>query len=148
MDLARHPFEGAVAIRESRIPRFCGAAVGGTESMIVPAADGRLRFWRNTSIASLAPGTSATLPFGVLGYEWDVDVDNGFRPAGAIRLSSTTVDAASVLQDFGDEYAPETVTHSLTLYRGASGALVFGSGTVQWSWGLDDQHDEQHGPPL
>ncbi len=30
-----------------------------------------------------------------------------------------------------------TATHSLSLYRAPSGALVFGAGTVQWSWGLD-----------
>ena len=29
----------------------------------------------------------------------------------------------------------------LTLYRHSSGALVFGAGTVQWSWGLDSNHD-------
>jgi hypothetical protein len=35
------------------------------------------------------------------------------------------------------------VTHHMTLYRAQpSGALVFGAGTVQWSWGLDDNHDE------
>src|SRR5262249_38072972 len=28
-----------------------------------------------------------------------------------------------------------------TLYRHSSGALVFGAGTVQWSWGLDSDHD-------
>ena len=27
------------------------------------------------------------------------------------------------------------------MYRAASGALVFGAGTVQWSWGLDGNHD-------
>ena len=32
---------------------------------------------------------------------------------------------------------PQTTTHHLTLYRAPSGALVFGAGTVQWSWGLD-----------
>ena len=34
-----------------------------------------------------------------------------------------------------------TANHALTLYRHASGALVFGAGTVQWSWGLDSNHD-------
>jgi Domain of unknown function (DUF4082)/Fibronectin type III domain/Bacterial Ig domain len=29
-------------------------------------------------------------------------------------------------------------THHLTLYRASSAALVFGAGTVQWSWGLDN----------
>src|SRR2546430_8544039 len=56
------------------------------DSITVPQADGRMRFWRNTSIASLAPGQVATLPAGVLGYEWDVDADNGFRPAGLVPL--------------------------------------------------------------
>ncbi len=32
----------------------------------------------------------------------------------------------------------KTETHHLTLYRAPSGALVFGAGTVQWSWGLDN----------
>ena len=31
-------------------------------------------------------------------------------------------------------------THKLSLYRHSSGALVFGAGTVQWSWGLDTEH--------
>lgn len=32
-------------------------------------------------------------------------------------------------------------THSLTLSRAPSGALVFSAGTIQWSWGLDSHHD-------
>src|SRR5262249_842314 len=43
-------------------------------------------------------------------------------------------------------YAPGTATHHLTLYKHASGALVFGAGTIQWSWGLDDQHDFEGTP--
>ena len=39
----------------------------------MPAADGKMRFWRNTSVASLAPGQTATLADGTLGYEWDED---------------------------------------------------------------------------
>ena len=61
------------------------------------------------------------------------------------HLSETTVDVpiGDVLQDdYGVSYAPGRVTHNLSLYRdAASGALVFGAGTVQWSWGLDDEHD-------
>ena len=37
--------------------------------------------------------------------------------------------------------AATPVTHHMTLYRASSGALVFSSGTVQWSWGLDGTHD-------
>jgi N,N-dimethylformamidase beta subunit-like, C-terminal/Domain of unknown function (DUF4082)/Bacterial Ig-like domain/Calx-beta domain/Bacterial Ig domain/Purple acid Phosphatase, N-terminal domain len=114
---------------------------GATTAIQVPAAFGPLRFWRNTSIASLPPGQTATLSANTLGYEWDSDLDNGFRPAGLIRLSSRTVTGAPVLQDFGSSYGIGTATHNLTLYRHTGGALVFGAGTVQWSWGLDGTHD-------
>src|SRR5262249_53156168 len=103
--------------------------------------DGKMRFWRNTVIASLAAGQTATLPAGVLGPEWDVDLDNGFRPAGVVSMSTTTISGVQYLQDYGTNYAPGTATHHLTLYRHPSGALVFGAGTIQWSWGLDATHD-------
>lgn len=114
---------------------------GDTGTMLVPAANGKARFWRNTSVATLAAGTTATLPSGVLGYEWDADVDNGAQPAGLVRLSSTTRAVTGKLLDFGSSFGPGTVTHSLSLYRHPSGALVFGAGTVQWAWGLDSSHD-------
>jgi hypothetical protein len=124
-------------------------AVNGyrTDAISVPASYGNLRLWRNTAIASLAPGTSYQFAPGTLGYEWDQDTDNGHRPAGLIDLSSTTVDVPAYLQDFGGAYAPGTATHSLTMYRASSGALVFGAGTVQWSWGLDSNHSVAGGTP-
>ena len=54
-------------------------------------------------------------------------VDDGLRP--------------DHLVDCGTTYVSATATHHLTLYRHASGALVFGAGTVQWPWGLDPNHD-------
>jgi len=109
------------------------------DSITVPQADGKMRFWRNTSIASLAPGQVATLPAGVLGYEWDVDADNGFRPAGLVPLSTTTLTVPTCLIGYNSS-GTCSATHHLTFYRAASGALVFGAGTVQWSWGLDNNH--------
>jgi hypothetical protein len=119
------------------------------DTISVPAALGRLRFWRNTDIASLAPHQSATLTPNVLGYEWDEDVDNGARPPGLIRLSSSTIslDGNYHLLDEGVTYGPGTATHSLTLYRHDSKALVFGAGTVRWSWGLDNHHDSEPSLP-
>jgi WD40 repeat protein len=112
------------------------------DSISVPAADGKMRFWRNTSIASLAAGQTATLPAGTLGFEWDVDADNGFRPAGLVRMSTTVVNITSdYLLDYGSVFGAGTANHALTLYRASSGALVFGAGTIQWSWGLDANHD-------
>jgi hypothetical protein len=115
---------------------------GATTSIQVPAAYGGLRFWRHTNVGSVG----ATLPFGTLGYEWDVDADNGHRPAGSFRLSSTTVANAPVLEDEGSSFGRATATHNLTLYRTSSGALVFGAGTVQWPWGLDSNHDRGSSP--
>ena len=62
------------------------------------------------------------------------------RPA-CMPLSSTTVNGRREAQRLRITYAAATATHSMTLYRHASGALVFGAGTVQWSWGLDGNHD-------
>ena len=101
-----------------------------------------LRFWRNTSVASLGAGATKTMPAGSLGYEWDADLDNGARPAGLIRLSSATYNlSGDLLLDNGSTFGNGPATHNLTLYRAASGALVFGAGTVQWAWGLDANHD-------
>ena len=113
----------------------------GTTAIEVPAADGKMRLWRETNIASLAPNQTATLSEGTLGYEWDEELDNGFRPAGLIDLSSTTENVSQQLLDQGSNYGPGTATHHLTLYRAPSGALVFGAGTIQWSWGLDGNHE-------
>ena len=106
-----------------------------------------MRIWRNTSIASQAPGQTATLSDGTLGYEWDEAPDNATRPAGLVPLSSTTRSGVQVLQDFGSTYGSGTATHHLTLYRAPSGALVFGAGTIQWSWGLDGNHDRGSSTP-
>ncbi len=116
----------------------------------VTAQDGRMRFWRNTSMATLSAGKTATLPPATLGYEWDADVDNGFRPAGLVGLSTSTYTLKTdLLLDQGGIYGAGTATHRLSMYRAPSGALVFGAGTVQWSWGLDSNHDSafSSGPP-
>ncbi|MEO8681656.1 MAG: DUF4082 domain-containing protein [Vicinamibacterales bacterium] len=118
-----------------------------TSAIHVGDTFGHLRFWRNTSVATLAPGTTATLAAGSLGYEWNEDVDNGHRPAGLMQLSSTTLPTDDHLLDLGSTYGPGTATHSLTLYRHPSGAWVFSAGTIQWSWGLDLEHDQPTGEP-
>ncbi len=106
-------------------------------TMTVPSKYKALRFWRNTSIPSLAPGAVANLAPNTLGDEFDVDVDNGFRPAGLIDMSSTTIDSPGVFRDYGTTLEPGTATNSITLYKASSGALVFDTGTIQWSFGLD-----------
>jgi hypothetical protein len=123
---------------------------GATTAIEVPSADGKMRFWRNTSVATLADGATATMPDGTLGYEWDTDPDNGFRPAGSVRLSSTTVNGAPVLLDHGSTFGSGRAEHNMTLFRDTNGAgpdaLVFGAGTVQWAWGLDEVHERGSAP--
>ena len=117
----------------------------GTADMTVPYQYHSIRFWRNTAVARLQSGQTLTLApgTGVLGYEWDVEPDNGFQPAGEFQLSSTTVSGLQTFTDYGSTVVGPgagggTETHHLTLYKAPSGALVFGAGTVQWSWGLDN----------
>ena len=81
----------------------------GTTDITVPAQYSKLRFWRGTQVANLGTGQSITLDQGVgtLGYEWDVDADNGYRPAGLMDMSSTTSNSAEDFTDFGGTTQPE-----------------------------------------
>jgi hypothetical protein len=119
----------------------------GTSRITVPYPYGQLRTWRNTAAATLGPGQSLALAPDTLGYEWDVDADNGFRPAGSFRLSSTTVTGLEVFTDYGSTTTVGgTATHNMTMYRAPSGARVFGAGTVQWAWGLDGENPDDNPP--
>ncbi len=98
-----------------------------TTAIQVPAAYKNLRFWRGIpSINNLAANAKVTFPNGTLGYEADLEQYPDNYPSGRITLSSTPINGN---------------THKLSLYRHPSGALVFGAGSVQWSWGLDNIHD-------
>ncbi len=122
---------------------------GPNPAIQVPPAEGKTRFWRNTTVATVAQqGGTTTLPPETIGFESDVDVDNGSRPPGIFHLSSTTVPITGLLLiDYGSTYSSGVATHTLTLYRHAGGALVFGAGTIRWSWGLDANHDESGPSP-
>jgi hypothetical protein len=104
----------------------------------VPAAFAGLRVWRDTGVSA---GGALDLAPGILGYEWDVSPNDASRPASLIKLSQTTIPWSAILTDQGNRTAPGTATHNLSLYRDDSGALVFGAGTVFWSWGLSNLHD-------
>ncbi|MEV6580010.1 DUF4082 domain-containing protein [Streptomyces sp. NPDC051582] len=110
-----------------------------SDAITVPGAYAKMRLWRNTTVANLTPSQTATFPAGTLGYEWDSDSEDAARPPGQIAMSSTTVDIndGKLRLDYGNTYGNGTATHSLVAFRDpASRALVFGAGTVQWSWGL------------
>ncbi|WP_225307262.1 N,N-dimethylformamidase beta subunit family domain-containing protein [Adhaeribacter soli] len=100
----------------------------------VPATFQNLRFWRNTSVAGLGTNQTATFTPNTVGYEWnsDQEVYRSSYPAGRVLLSRTVIGGK---------------THNASLYKHNSGALVFGAGTVQWSWGLDGNHDRGSDAP-
>ena len=142
-----------------RDPRFTTAANGpkpesaltgqsflvnaGTTRITVPYAYRQLRMWRNTAATALGPGQSLNLAPSTLGYEWDIDADNEFRPTGQFKLSSTTASGLEVFTDYGSTVKQGgTATHNLTMYKAPSGARVFNAGTVQWSWGLDNSNPD------
>ncbi|WP_239169999.1 DUF4082 domain-containing protein [Actinoplanes xinjiangensis] len=113
------------------------------DAMTVSSEFKNLRLWRDTAIEDLNSGEVATFPAGTLGYEWDSDVENAARPPGMIRFSATTLQITdgTLLLDEGNNYGNGVATHSVVMYRDqVSNALVFGAGTVQWSWGLSALH--------
>ena len=110
--------------------------------LIIPGRYSKLRFWRDTEVADLSIEDKYIVKKpGILGHEIDEDIDNGFRPAGLFHMSSTTVQNVLMIQDYGANYDTGTAHHHLTMYKSKSGSLVFGAGTCQWSWGLDEHHD-------
>ncbi len=138
-----------------RDPRFGDLGHGPENSLIgtqyqansvdlaikVNADEGKLRLWRNTPLASQSSGSTSTLAAHTVGYESNEDVDNGYRPAGLVRMSTTTGPTPEYLTDFGNTVTPGTTTHHVTQYRATSGALVFSAASIQWAWGLDSNHD-------
>ena len=111
---ARHP--GPVAVRQAAVlaqHRGRQAVAGPDADARRRARDARLRVGRGRRQRLPARRASSTCPrrrYGVAGRS----------PTTAARTGNGTA------------------THHLTLYRAPSGALVFGAGTVQWAWGLDN----------
>ncbi|MBB2911628.1 hypothetical protein FHS43_002901 [Streptosporangium becharense] len=118
--------------------------INGTvaDAMVVSSEFAPMRLWRYTSVANLQPGETAVFPSGILGYEWDEAPDTEFSPPGLVRYSRTVIGRMTrYLLNFGNAYGPGVATHNLSLYKHSSGAIVFGTGTTQWSWALDPVHD-------
>ena len=72
---------------------------------------------------------------GLVGYEWDALLDNGFTPPGLVVLSQSRVQANSILPPLPPETNPNI--SNAVRYTAESGAKVFATGSIQWVWGLD-----------
>ena len=92
---------------------------GATTAIRVPAADGKMRFWRNTSVADAARAETATLP--AAGRSATSGTRTSTTASGRPGCVPAVVDDgranAPVLQDYGSTYGTGTATHNLTLYR-------------------------------
>lgn len=140
------------------------------DSLIVPAADSKLRFWRHTNVFKAPHGKQHSAsrfyrsPAGVLGYELDGYVEDLFRPPGMITLSHTSLHINnSLVQEYGAAYRGSgSMTHRITMYRHhiaeanqriskicqasrqvnyPNSSLVFSTGTIQWPWALSSFRD-------
>ena len=116
--------------------------IGTLDNITIPASMSQLRFWskhQHCQRQRRNADPSARLRVGQRSRQR--------LPAG--RTDRYVVDdekrqhaAAGQRGDNGSG----TATHSLTLYRDTtSGALVFGAGTVMWSWGLSNQYAPYNG---
>ncbi len=153
------PPEGRVGPNQPENTLFGVLYVGDNEEeswgLTVPAgnAGGEFegdRVWRN---AGLPSNSAVVIDKDLVGWEWDqipsptsplyahaAEVE----PEGVKRLSQTnTSDPESTwLQDYGRERLAEPPPGqpnnvSAVEYRASSGAYVFSSGTMQWSYGFD-----------
>jgi len=106
--------------------------------------------WRHTAVAD---GAARNIGSDLIGWEWDAIPGGGAyasyvsrQPPGVKRLAETVPDPAlaqdlAYLRDEGHDYSDQpdpgqgAAIHAVT-YRAQSGAYVFASGTMQWSWGL------------
>jgi N,N-dimethylformamidase beta subunit-like protein/uncharacterized protein DUF4082/Big-like domain-containing protein len=114
---------------------YVGENIAESFPLRVSAAEGRSRFWRYTSLAGLAPGSSASVGTALVGWEWDARAANGREPDGVSTLASTPV-SGQLIQQNGRFQTNGTTTANTTLYRAPSGALVFATGTNNWWRGL------------
>ena len=110
-----------------RDPRFSPPADGGRpenaltgqlftvngiqfNDLTVGPEHGRMRFWRNTGLDDMSDlDPPVTVGRSLLGFEWDEDVDNGHRPPGLFRLSSTSAEVGGRIKDYGSSFAPSGV---------------------------------------
>ncbi|PPJ63631.1 N,N-dimethylformamidase beta subunit family domain-containing protein [Cuspidothrix issatschenkoi] len=72
---------------------------------------------------------------GLVGYEWDALLSNGFTPPGLVVLSQSPVRSNSILPPLPPGTNPNI--SNAVRYTAASGAKVFSTGSIQWVWGLD-----------
>lgn len=93
--------------------------------------------WRNTSLTT----TDFTVA-GLIGFEADEILPTQPTASTAILANSLINIDGSRADDNGQSYnGSGNLNWGVVSQRYASGAVVVGFGTCQWSWGLDEVHD-------
>ena len=126
------------------------------DPMVLPWYLARHRIWRNipslqshfTSAAKQSPPAPFVFRKPLIGHEFDEDIDNGYRPPGLQHLTETDFHNVLYLLDSGTVYDTGSARHHLTMYRHpTSQAIVFGAGSIIFSWALSPLHDSANGIP-
>lgn len=93
--------------------------------------------WRNTSLA-----TTDFSVTGLIGFEADEMAPTQPAASTVVLAQSTITINGNRADDNGQSYGGSgTLNWGVVSQRYASGAVVVGFGTCQWSWGLDEVHD-------
>jgi hypothetical protein len=71
----------------------------------------------------------------IVGYEWDAIVNNGATPAGLVMLSSSPTVPTTIAP--GLPAGTSSSISNAARYTAASGAKVFATGSIEFSWGVD-----------
>jgi hypothetical protein len=103
-----------------------GAAFGGFSYVVSNASD---PYYANTGLRN---GDTFS---GLVGYEWDAIVNNGFTPPGLVTLSQSPVSPVGSPPPL--PAGTDTSISNAVRYTASSGAKVFSTGSIQWAWGLD-----------
>ncbi len=118
--------------------------VGDNDSFFFPmritSNDAMDQLYRHTGLQNMPPNSYINVGNQVVGWEWDAKVDNGQTPSG-LKVIASSPTFGELLQDAGN-YRNNNLGMAqaqTSYYKASSGALVFASGTIQWSWGLGAQ---------
>jgi hypothetical protein len=103
--------------------------------LVVSEPQGKDQIYRGTSLATQPAGGSTSVGLGLVGWEWDGRVANGFEPAGVTTLASSPVNG-DLIQKNGQSTTPGSTTTQVVRYQAPSGAIVLNVGTNQWTHGL------------
>lgn len=128
-------------------------------SVVVPVTGGYTAqpLWRHTTVAALGSGSYSS-PGEIIGFEWDTYGPAGTNGTGGnflatphsrVRYCSTATYTVSgpLLLDAGDQYGSGYATHRLVVQPSSSnnGGITFGTGTVNWAFGVDNANTYQIG---